>query len=607
MNNNKVLRNAGQTGTLSFLFFLITLCFAPLAFGTTETWSLWTVETLTALTGVFLFCTHSFSQKNIYLIPGIKPLLLLTFLMMAQCIPLPSPLVRLISPNIFEIYAQLFKLQGSSSWLPLTVHYKATLVESLRISSYFLFYILTVQLLSESTRLKITVRILIILSAGIAFLALMQKFISPHKIYGFKEIPASAWQGALGPWINPNQYAGFMVMVCPLLLVLFFNVRRPATDKNHISFKERIIEFFSSSQVNKRLFLAFFLTLMLASIFLSHSRGGVISILFTLILSLFILRHLKGHRIHPLPVIFICFLLGIAAYFNWHPITQKFLSTISSQDGTLSDGRIKVWQDCIQMVHDYPVFGSGFGTFQDLYPSYKSFTDIYLYNHAHNDYIELLTDGGLVAFLLTAWFVTSIIISGWKQLQLRRDTYSLFVTTASLAGIAGILVYSVTDFNLHNGANGLYFFFLCGLVVSAGHTRHHFKNTPTLLPIIQRKTKNSRLFCLASACLLVAVTLVMGGSFLAEKKYTHAVRISNAMMRPEKKRAMMMLLLQDARRYDPWYSKYDYALANLEQQAPDKSKALGFCISAIRKQPTETSFYTMAERLKKTTSARMDE
>lgn len=582
-----------ETGpdSIPFTLFLFTLYFAPLAFGTTETWSLATVEFVIAATGLLLFFPWSKHPAPIYSPPGILPLLLLICWMFLQCIPLPPQLVRLLAPHIFEIYQPLLDIPGAFPWIPLTVHLKASLLEALRISSYALFYILTIQLLSRSSRLKNTVHMVVILALFIAVLAFLQKFLSPHKIYWFRQIPASAWQGALGPWVYPNHYAGFMVMLCPLVAALFIYYRPAARISQTL--RERFVSLCSTSGFNPHFLLAFGLLISIASIFLSQSRGGILSLVGALLLYAAMYHQKQSFRIKIIPLLLVCILILAAGLFNWEPVMEKFVYTFTAPGGGIRDGRLKVWQDCLAIIRDFPVTGTGFGTFADVYPSYKSFADIYFYDHAHNDYIELFTDGGLIGFVPGAWFIITILKTGLRQLSIRRDILSVQLTIASLCGIAGLLLYSITDFNLHNGANGLYFFFLCGLVVSAGHTRHHYSARPTLLPQVTLQTIRPILF--TAVLLLMGVLLpVMGGTFMAARLYIKADLIASSMLRPAKKRAAMEKLLHKARQSDPLCGRYDYALATLEVQRGNMAKAREYFQSAARKQPMERAFLRAA-------------
>ena len=75
--------------------------------------------------------------------------------------------------------------------------------------------------------------------------------------------------------------------------------------------------------------------------------------------------------------------------------------------------------------------------------------------------------------VLIGWFLGAVFLQIRKTLARRRDSYAVYLTWGSLTGVLAIIIHSVLDFNLQNGANGLYVFFLIALAVSASHTRLH--------------------------------------------------------------------------------------------------------------------------------------
>jgi len=159
----------------AYVLFIGTLFFAPLAFGSVETWSIGIVESLVFLT-TLVYCIETRSQSHSYLkVPGILPLFLLLVFMWLQVIPLPPSFVNTIAPGVYQAYAPILEIQDGTQWIPLTVNQKSTLLEALRITSYAFFYILTVQLLSRKEVLGKTVRLIAGLAIAIAFLAILQK------------------------------------------------------------------------------------------------------------------------------------------------------------------------------------------------------------------------------------------------------------------------------------------------------------------------------------------------------------------------------------------------------------------------------------------------
>jgi hypothetical protein len=126
-----------MTGT-SYRLLIFLLIFSPLAFGTVEEWSLAVLE----ITAVLAFCILLSNQ-----IRNKKALFLMLFLayIAFQLIPLPPALVKIISPDTYTLYSETIGVTAPLTWLPLTIHKKATLMEFFRFSSYAAVYILTAE------------------------------------------------------------------------------------------------------------------------------------------------------------------------------------------------------------------------------------------------------------------------------------------------------------------------------------------------------------------------------------------------------------------------------------------------------------------------------
>jgi O-antigen ligase len=114
----------------------------------------------------------------------------------------------------------------------------------------------------------------------------------------------------------------------------------------------------------------------------------------------------------------------------------------------------------IRIWRDFPFFGTGLGTFGSISSMYKTTLDQVLYTHAHNDYLELLSNTGLVGFILVALFFGlyfKIIIKAWLK---RNNDYVVCLGLGGICSILGMLVYSLLDFNLQIPANALLFFII---------------------------------------------------------------------------------------------------------------------------------------------------
>jgi tetratricopeptide (TPR) repeat protein/O-antigen ligase len=564
----------------AYALFIGTLIFAPLAFGSVETWSIGLVEILVSLaTLTYLFEVRD-KSKPFLKVPGILPIFLLILFMWVQLIPLPASIVSVIAPGIYQAYAPMLNLQDTNHWIPLTVNQKSTLLEALRITTYAFFYILTVQLLSHKKLLLKTTQIVAGLTTIIAFIAILQKFTSPDLIYWFRPAPSIP----VGPWVYRNHYAGFMELAFPLVLALFFYYRPKLTTQQ--SFRSKVVSIFSSPNSNIQFFLGFSFILILSSIFIGLSRGGIVCANLALFFFLTLLANKSTNSAKLLPlIVFGCVLLAVT-WFGWDPILARFNES-TTESGIIVDRRWHLYLSCLPLIKDFFVSGSGFGTFIHVFPQYNTLPTSVIFDHAHNDYIELITDGGLIGFFLAAWFVITIFVDGIKKLSIRRDPYSILLIIAGLTGIFSILLHSFVDFNMHNGANGLYFFFLCGITISAGNTRIHFRNRPTLLKTVPPTWK---LGLFAALPMLLLVFSIQGGIFIAKQHYKQASKTYINPQLSDKILQDQLIIIDKAINLDSREGRYSSYKGNLLSYLQQNGSALHNYLQAARKDPLEGAY-----------------
>jgi O-antigen ligase len=124
------------------------------------------------------------------------------------------------------------------------------------------------------------------------------------------------------------------------------------------------------------------------------------------------------------------------------------------------------------MIKDFPLFGTGLGTFGYAYPLYKLSVDKPLvYLHAHNDYLELVSETGILGFASLMAALGLFLYTSLKSLTRlagEEDYFRFFVLLGALTGVFSILVHSLVDFGLQIPSNALYFSFLIGLSAAAG-------------------------------------------------------------------------------------------------------------------------------------------
>ena len=110
-----------------------------------------------------------------------------------------------------------------------------------------------------------------------------------------------------------------------------------------------------------------------------------------------------------------------------------------------------------------PILGWGLGTFDVVYPAYRSFYTTLYVNAAHNDYVQVLVEAGLAGFSCVVWFIVVLYRNGLKRFGGHDQDWWGVLRAATLVGCTGILVHSLFDFNLQVPANAAVFYVFCAL------------------------------------------------------------------------------------------------------------------------------------------------
>lgn len=564
--------------------FIFVLIFSPLAFGTVEQWSLTVMETASFLALCLLLWWNTSHAEGIFCeVPGIVPLMLFLGFMVVQLIPLPPPVLKFLSPDTFSLYRDTVWAGGGTGWGPLSVCREATLKDFLRIASYASFYILTVQLLSNRENLKKAVSVIVFLASLIAFFAILQDILSNGRIYWLRKLTNGGTP--FGPYVNRDDYAGLMEMLFPIVLSMFL-LNRPYT--GYVSLRERIAAAFNQKKTNVYILLGLAAVIIATSVFLSLSRGGIISLSLSIIIfGLLIVNRRKKSRKGALFIIMAALIVLSVGWFGWGPIMGRFGSIVDAQ-GNIQEMRLDIWKDCLQIIKHFPLAGTGFGTFVDIYPRYRTISAAGLLEHAHNDYLELISDGGVIGCALMGWFLFTVLYKSFRTSLTRREPYSIYLFLGSLAGLFSMLIHSLTDFNLQIGANGLYFFFLAGLTVSAANTRLREERADTLLG--KRKFRRGRLF-VAGAVVFLVSSFALNSGILAGNYFSTPVRsglMQNQLSRNDL--ADLKTIDQKAALLDPWEGRYHYEIANADWLSLKKTAALAQYREAVRLDPLNAGY-----------------
>ena len=428
-----------------------------LAFGGTTVLRFVTAEIIVAVAACLQF--HKVGWPAL---PRRATLILLIFIAvpLMQLIHMPEQLLNLLSPGRSKL-AREFALSGVDLDLSPTislVRYE-TLLGLLSLCCYLLVFVLAYQNGEARTGRRFLSRSLIGLGLIEAVYGLMQYLAGWQYIYIYPKETGLA--NATGTYINYNHFAGLLEMVLPFLLVQLRLEPAIRNSQRRSGWKE----FLSGPDFGRwMLRLGLFVVVFLALIF-SRSRSGIVAGTVGMILAASLALPRSRGLLSVLPGVAVAvLLLSYSLWIGISPVIGRFES-VSKWTG-VEQGRAIIWKDTLSLIRDFPVLGSGLGTYTSVSMHYQTAPGTVRYEHAHNDYLEFAADMGLPAALLlfgSLWWLAWK--TAGKSLTLARSSEKRLAAACAGAMIA-LLVHSLTDFNLQIPANALIFSWIAGTAMA---------------------------------------------------------------------------------------------------------------------------------------------
>jgi O-antigen ligase len=429
-----------------FLIVCLAIILSALAYGTVHYWAL-AIFFIGAVSILVLWLIDSWSlgsfriSRNVLQLPLLGMFLLGVF----QLLPLRHPedvgthSIPLVSSLSFDPYSTRFILVQTAA---------------------LLIYLAAVLVFTDTPkRLRLLVRTITVFGFFLAIFGLTQSFTSPDKVYWIRDMPQSQ---AFGPFINRHHFAGYMELALALPLALVFT---------------------GSIEREKKFIYLFAAGLMAVALIMTNSRGGLISLcaeLLFLVATMGLRRRHKHQKRESeehkpriksaamkagLALALVVALFGGVVLLGGEEALTRMVGSVNTDDPTT--GRAHFWSVTVDIIKHHPWVGTGLGAFGVVYTGYDSRNGMYRLEQAHNDYLQVLSDGGILGAVLGLFFVVSLFRMGFARRE-SRDDFRRGVATGALAGCFAVLVHSFFDFTLHTPANALLFLVLAALATMNG-------------------------------------------------------------------------------------------------------------------------------------------
>lgn len=423
--------------TLASRFVFLVICVAivtsALAYGTVHYWAL-ALFNLGALTILILWVADGWRLGNVRISRN----------------PLQLPLLGAVILGL----VQVLSLGGKT----LSLDPNSTKLVIVQLSTLVVYFAATLVFVDTPHRLHVLVRTIMIFGFLLAIFGLTQSFISPTKVYGMRELSQST---AFGPFINRHHFAGYMELTISLPLGLLLA---------------------GSIDKEKRLLYLFVAGLMGVALVMTSSRGGIISLVGEIVFLVIVTAIWKSQGERERRRVRSSWLKGAAArvalagalivglfagviLLGGEFSLNRFIDSVNTDDPTT--GRSHFWSVTLDMIKANPVVGTGLGAYGVIYTRYDTRNGLYRLEQAHNDYLQIFSDAGVVGGALALAFVVILFYRGFGRAK-SRDDFRRGVALAALGGCFAVLIHSFFDFTLHTTSNALLFLVLAALATLNG-------------------------------------------------------------------------------------------------------------------------------------------
>jgi O-antigen ligase len=451
-DKNKTEEEESKTfasGTIVFLLCL-TIILSALAFGTVHPWSLSLFYCGAMVVGLFWVMDAWRANKLRFGGSYLQlPLVGIFFLGLIQLLPFGGP--QLQEGALTISYTRSLSLDPF-----------ATRMALVQVAAITVYFAAALAFIDSPKRLRIVTQTIIIFGFLVAIQGLIQKFSSPDKIFWVRE---PEFAKPFGPFINSGHFAALMEMTLALTLGVLF-----------------------SGGVNKdqRVLYGFMATVMFVAMLLTQSRGAFI-LGIVIVLSLLIGRNLlyrsqtesedrKEKRRRKFLIrlfgsigvgtVAVVFILVLTIWFGGFSAVERIFN-YSDANHPAGGGRVHYWSGAVQIIMDNPFIGVGLEGFGVAFTQYDTLNGSYRIERAHNDYLQALTDTGIIGAGLALAFIVLLFRKGLACYKDSRDRLRRGVCLGSLVGCFSILLHNFFEFPLRTTSNALLFLILVALATVA--------------------------------------------------------------------------------------------------------------------------------------------
>jgi O-antigen ligase len=378
-------------------------------------------------------------------IPGLDRLLALIVALIAlQLLPLPRFLIDLLSPSDRRVWQTLSL--GVPSALPISIDLNRTGAALLVTAAAFAFFLVARRVFTAGG-VRVVVRGVSIIGMLLAAIALAQDA-TAHGLMYWRWKPVDEGPPPFGPFVNRNHFGTWALIAIPMCLgyLAAHTAAHSHQTAEHAALRRRIVTFFDGRAMG----LTTSAVLMLVGIVVSLSRSAMAGIAAAAVVGLLMRRERgeSGGRAF--------WWIGAGAAgavaLTLADLRLDVLGMRLSTAGVSAGNRLLIWHDTIPIIRDFWLTGTGAGTYVTSMLLYQRSSPGWLYNQAHNHYLQVVSEGGLLVAVPVFGALALYMRDAWRRLHADRSGM-FWIRAGAFCGLAGVAVQSLWETGLTMPAN----------------------------------------------------------------------------------------------------------------------------------------------------------
>jgi O-antigen ligase len=461
------------------LLFLV-LIISPWLFGSVEAWAKILLFCLILLGGMIWWKQHA-KLKLSFSFPLMSVVVFIILWIFIEQIPFPPTLIQFLSPKRYELEKTTLLLLGNSAttqemgWIPLSINPSESFFYTLEFSGIILFGFIVNQIFKKSPEQRdFWIYATLLNGSLLSIFAIIQRATWNGKIFWSRTLTQGG--DPFGPYVNRTHLGGLLLLLIPLGIgYLLYKEQSYRPNKQRLAIKGSLttgLQNLSFSYLFEKLFFPCLLLIVASGILISRSRGAMVSMLLALSLmglwfSLDAKEQKKGMKQTLLVGAFMVGSIVMALWMASDIFIGATQRLVEEAVDIKESSRIALWKEALELWRMFPLTGSGLGTFEEAFNLVRTiFPGPMRVTHAESDYIELLTDTGIVGLLLFLVLIFIVLFRGWQNIRLEKDQKTKILLAGSYFSFIGGLLQGIANFNLVTMANLLCLVFCAQIFLS---------------------------------------------------------------------------------------------------------------------------------------------